>query len=187
MSDISFTCAKCGQHLSIEAAAAGEEITCPTCGAPQRVPAPSARAFTYWAFISYSSRDRKWAEWLHRAIETFGVPAGIAGPADDSVGASSPRFHPVFRDRDELPASADLGARIRQALEVSNHLIVVCSPHAARSRWVNKEIDEFVALGRQDRVLSILVDGEPNTGDERECFPPALRGIEPIAADAPRG
>ena len=34
------------------------------------------------------------------------------------------------------------------------------------------------------RILAIIVDGEPNTGDDRECFPPRLRKCEPIAADA---
>ena len=81
----------------------------------------------------------------------------------------------------------------------SQFLVVVCSPNAARSQYVNEEISRFKALGRADYVIPIIVDGEP--GDpERECFPPALRykvgpdGIltnereEPIAADArPQG
>ena len=28
----------------------------------------------YWAFISYSHRDAKWATWLHRALESYRVP-----------------------------------------------------------------------------------------------------------------
>lgn len=27
-------------------------------------------AYHYWAFISYSSKDRAWAKWLHSALET---------------------------------------------------------------------------------------------------------------------
>ena len=76
---------------------------------------------------------------------------------------------------------------------------MICSPNAARSQYVNEEIRRYKALGRGDRVIPIIVDGEP--GDpERECFPPALRfkigadgaltdeHEEPIAADArPQG
>ena len=25
----------------------------------------------YWAFISYSHMDRKWGDWLHKALETY--------------------------------------------------------------------------------------------------------------------
>jgi eukaryotic-like serine/threonine-protein kinase len=60
----------------------------------------------------------------------------------------------------------------------------VCSPGAVRSRWVNREIETFKRLGRQDRILLIIADGEPRAGGERECFPEAVRDIEPIAADA---
>ena len=64
--------------------------------------------YRYWAFITYSSKDAAWARWLHRAIETYGIPAklvehGHVTPAGDPVPA---RFQPLFRDRDELPVSA---------------------------------------------------------------------------------
>jgi len=141
-------------------------------------------SYRYWAFISYSSRDRSWARWLHRAIETYGIPAQLVRH-DTPAGEPAPkRFHPLFHDRAELPASSDLGAEIEAALRASRYLIVVCSPHAAQSHWVNKEVKTFHSLGRHHRVLAVIVDGAPNTGDERECFPPALRAHEPIAADA---
>lgn len=141
--------------------------------------------YHYWAFISYSSKDKVWGQWLHRAIETYGIPAEFVEHHQTPSGHLAPkRFHPVFRDRDELPASADLGAVIKEALCASHYLIVICSPNAAQSYWVNAEIETFLALGRRDHILAIIVDGEPNAGDTRECFPPALRQFEPIAADA---
>ncbi len=85
----------------------------------------------YVAFISYSHRDRKWAEWLHRAIETYRVPRGIVRTVD-AGGAGSTALRPVFLDRAELPSSADLAASVREALDESAFLIVVCSPHAAK-------------------------------------------------------
>lgn len=111
------------------------------------------------------------------------------------------RIYPVFRDREELPTSADLGGMIVDALRRSRYLIVICSPHAAESRWVNEEIATFKRLGGSNRILSVIVDGEPNATDKpgmqlRECFPHTLRHhvdaqgrlsdvrTEPIAADA---
>jgi tetratricopeptide (TPR) repeat protein len=147
-----------------------------------------ASSYRYWAFISYSSKDRAWGRWLHRAIETYGIPAQLVSHPTPAGHPAPKRFHPLFRDREELPASADLGAQLEEALHASRYLIVVCSRHAAQSRWVNKEIETFQQFDRHGRVLAIIVDGEPNAGDECECFPPALRQFEPIAADArPQG
>lgn len=153
----------------------------------------------YWAFISYSQRDKEWSGWLQRAIETYRVPRRFVGRTSRD-GAVPRRLFPVFRDREELPTSADLGSNIEQALRASRYLIVVCSPNGATSRWVNEEVRGFKAMGREDRVLAIIVDGEPNASDKPdagvpECFPPALRyrvgpdgaltqkRTEPIAAD----
>ena len=88
--------------------------------------------YRYWAFISYNKSDAKWACWLHRAIEAYGVPAQLVRHPTPAGHPAPKRFHPLFRDRDELPASSDLGAQIEEALRVSHYLVVVCSPNAAR-------------------------------------------------------
>lgn len=158
--------------------------------------------FHYRAFISYSHADKAWGEWLHKAIETYVVPRRLVGtPGRD--GPIAKRLFPVFRDREELPTSHDLGGQITQALEQSACLIVICSPRSAASRWVNEEILAYKRMGRDNRILALIVDGEPNATDkrqaERECFPKALRfGVghdgqltdeqhEAIAADARKG
>jgi tetratricopeptide (TPR) repeat protein len=148
--------------------------------------ADTTEEYRYWAFISYSSKDRAWARWLHRAIETYGIPAQLISHETPTGEPAPKRFQPLFLDRAELPATADLGREIENALRASRYLIVVCSPAAAQSKWVNREIEKFDELGREDRVLALIVDGEPNSGDERESFPEALRQMEPIAADARR-
>lgn len=145
----------------------------------------------YWAFISYSHQDEAWATWLHRALETYRVPRRLAGRTTDA-GVIPQRLFPIFRDRDELPSSHELGAVINRALADSRNLIVVCSPRSAISRWVNEEIKAFRALGRSHRIFCLIVDGEPHAAANpghafSECFAPALRGdadFEPIAADA---
>lgn len=154
----------------------------------------------YWAFISYSHRDKAWGDWLHKAIEGYHLPRRLVG-REGRDGPLPRRLFPIFRDREELPSSADLSNNINGSLERSRYLIVICSPRAAVSRWVNEEIHAYKRLGREDRILALVVDGEPNATDrpdsgELECFPPALRHrvgpdgrllperVEPIAADA---
>ena len=156
--------------------------------------------YKYWAFISYSHRDKKWGDWLHQSLETYRVPRRLVGRAIPE-GQVPRRLLPIFRDREELPSSADLSNNIDAALRQSRALIVICSPSAASSRWVNEEILSFKRLGREGRILACIVDGEPNASDhpelgEPECFPAALRHrvsergeilperVEPIAADA---
>lgn len=145
-------------------------------------------SYRYWAFLSYSHADERWARWLHRSLETYAVPRHLRGRAS-AFGPLPERLYPVFRDREELPGAPELGVVIDAALQVSRYQIVICSPRAAASRWVNEEILRFKSLGRKDRILALIVDGEPNARDPaRECFPPALRAggadvIEPLAAD----
>ena len=85
----------------------------------------------------------------------------------------------------------------------SKYLIVICSPNAVKSQYVNKEIIDFKSIHGEDRVLAIIVDGEPHPikkddsfNSNIEAFPKALKyrvgqdnnltdiHIEPIAADA---
>jgi eukaryotic-like serine/threonine-protein kinase len=124
-------------------------------------------------------------------LETYSVPRRFVGsPAP--AGPAPKRFRPIFRDRTELPADADLGARIETALAQSAYLIVICSPHAAKSRWVEKEIVAFRAIHGAARIFAVIVAGSLRD-THRDCFPPALRyrsdsgdspcGPEPIAVD----
>lgn len=150
------------------------------------------------AFISYSHADTPVAKWLHKALESYRLPRALVGQASP-FGPVPARLPPVFRDRDELPASADLGGELRAALAAARFQIVLCSPRSAKSIWVNEEILAFKRAHGEARVLPLIIDGEPYTGDDRECFPPALRfklaadgslsdvPAEPIAADLREG
>ena len=143
----------------------------------------------YSAFISYSSADRRVAIALHRSLEAYHIPKRLQG-REGPAGTIGRRLPPVFRDRDELPASSDLGQALRNALDDSAFLVVVCSPASAASRWVGEEIAYFLALGRGDRILCLIADGEPHAANPgNECLPAALlaSGIEPLAADARPG
>lgn len=153
----------------------------------------------YMAFLSYSHDDEKDAAWLHESLEEFHVPKRLIGQLTDT-GPVPKRLSPIFRDRHELAAASDLGEEIEEAMAASRFLIVLCSPTAAQSHWINEEIKCFKRLHREDRVLAVIIDGEPCASDipgreREECFPPALRfhcdrkgrltsqRAEPLAAD----
>ena len=153
----------------------------------------------YYAFLSYSHTDEATAGWLHDALERFRTPAALTGRLTAN-GVIPRRLTPIFRDRHELPASDNLADGIRDALDSSQFLIVLCSPAAAVSRWVNAEIDMFKRHRPDGCVLAVIVSGEPFASDivgreAEECLPPALRQkydrlgrptarrAEPLAAD----
>ena len=149
-------------------------------------------AYKYRAFISYSHKDRAWANWLHKKLETYRFPRQLS-----NGGTDLPRnFKPIFRDREELSAGHDLAVKIESALRSSENLIVICSPDAAKSYWVNQEILFFKRNNRDAKIFSVIVDGEPFSEEmDKECFPPGLRfeltesgnlannPAEPLAAD----
>jgi tetratricopeptide (TPR) repeat protein len=146
--------------------------------------------FRYKAFISYSHQDEVWAKWLHGALESYRIPRRLVGKPGRS-GDIPARINPVFRDRDDLSAARDLSKRITEALDSSESLIIICSPGAAQSHWVNEEIRAFRATGQGDRIFCLIVDGDPRPEPaEKCCFPPALfegleqQHFEPLAADA---
>jgi WD40 repeat protein len=133
--------------------------------------------FRYAAFISYSSKDAAFARRLHLTLEGYRIPASLGEFKLTDHPRAKNRLYPCFRDREEL-ASGHLGPAIEKALDDSSALIVVCSPNASDSPWVEKEIRYFES-SRPTRIFAIIADGEPNAsehGDEgRECFPPAFR------------
>ncbi|MFL6765284.1 MAG: toll/interleukin-1 receptor domain-containing protein, partial [Sphingomicrobium sp.] len=153
----------------------------------------------YYAFLSYSHKDRELADWLHRELEKFRVPHSLAGKLTAN-GVVPRRLVPVFRDQQDLSAGGDLAEEIKGALAASQFLIVLCSPTAAKSRWTNQEIESFKRTRPEGCVLAAVAAGEPFASDlpgreDEECFPPALRykydrrghqtarRAEPLAAD----
>lgn len=128
--------------------------------------------YTYRAFISYSWADAKWGKWLQHAIETYHTPKSLiekhAGTREIPA-----RLTPLFKDREEQAAGASIGASIEAALADSEYLIVICSPNSAQSQWVNHEIAWFKTNRNPDKILALIVAGEPGC-DKEECFPKAL-------------
>jgi predicted nucleic acid-binding Zn-ribbon protein len=158
--------------------------------------------FTYWAFLCYSQQDNckqhpdapgadsaGWGDWLHAALKTFSIPAIFAGQINARGESVPPRIAPVFQDLEEQSDNASLSESVRLALDQSKCLVVICSPRSARSLHVNEAVRYFKQLGRGNRILSLVIAGEPNATDghkpgmspDAECFVPALR--HPVKPD----
>jgi WD40 repeat protein len=121
----------------------------------------------YLAFISYrrSGKDAVAAKRIQESLESFRVPSDLV-----KARGYPGRLRPIFRDDSDLPATSDLPERIRNELRQSRFLIVVCSPRASDSEWMDSEIREFRNLGRSDRILAVLI-----AGDYETAVPPALK------------
>ena len=146
----------------------------------------------YLAFISYrhsdnTEEDQQWATWLHNQLEVYDVPDDLIGTTNLRGEIIPAQIYPVFLDEVSLPTEADLSSAITQALDRSRFLIVLCSPGAVQSRYVNEEILHFKRTGKAGRIMAALIEGEPNASidaakiedpDHREtleCFPSALQ------------
>lgn len=148
----------------------------------------------YDAFISYRhcELDQNVAIALHKKLENFKLPKSVLS----KVKGEKTKITRVFRDEDELSLPDNLSDPINQALELSEFLIVICTPRLPESKWCIKEIETFLKSHDRKHILLVLAEGEPE-----ESFPEILkyenveitdgngdihiekRDIEPLAAD----
>lgn len=129
--------------------------------------------YKYYAFISYKREDEKWAKWLHKKLESYGFPVALR-KENPSLPA---KIRPIFRDQSEL-SGWNLKEEIEKGLEESQYLIVICSPRAAQSPWVSKEVQYFIDNGRENKIIPFIIGGSPNAANpEDECFPEGLRQL----------
>lgn len=129
--------------------------------------------FKYFAFISYSTHDTDWGKRLQRKLEGYRMPATLCRER----GWERKPMKPVFF----APSDIQPGGKVRELqerLRRSRYLIVLCSPHSARSQWVGMEIAFFHSLGRTDNIHFFIIDGVPNSDDpETECFNPVVEAL----------
>jgi len=109
-------------------------------------------SFEYYALISYEREDEKWAKWLQNKLETYKLPTSLA-----------------------KETGGDLSKILQDKLQKSQYLIVVCSPRSAESNRVNKEIAAFQTMGRADKIIPFIIEGNPGTSNPNtRCYPSAL-------------
>ena len=126
--------------------------------------------YHYYVFISYATVDSKWAKWLQHRLSYYHIPTSVKR---SKIGIPN-KIRPIFIYEYDLSGN-QLHMAIQQELESSKYLIVICSPNAAKSKYVNDEVETFIRLGRSEYIIPFIVDGEVNSPDpSRECFPLAL-------------
>jgi hypothetical protein len=93
-----------------------------------------------------------------------------------------------------MPASDDLWKGIEQALAASSNFILLASPEAAKSKWVNREVEWWRDNKPAHKLYIALTGGTLRWDDDQNdwdwagttCLPPAARGMfsrEPLWAD----
>ncbi|GIE34139.1 hypothetical protein Ait01nite_071840 [Actinoplanes italicus] len=137
---------------------------------------------TFDGFISYShAADGRLAPAVHHGLHRLAKPWHRR------------RALWIFRDQTGLSVTPALWSSIQKALDGSEYFVLLASPTAARSAWVNREIEHWLATKPVDRILPVVTDGEwrwdPELGDlsvDSTAVPDALRGVfaeEPLFLD----
>jgi WD40 repeat protein len=103
---------------------------------------------SYDAFISYShAADGRLAPALQSGLQRLAKPWYRV------------RALRVFRDESALSANPELWTSIQHALDESEWFVLLASPDAARSEWVNRELEYWFANKSVDRLLPVVTDG----------------------------
>jgi TIR domain len=131
------------------------------------------------AFISYSRKDKPFAVLLERRLRRYTPPSGLPVPK---------RRLNIFRDEEDFTGTEYYQA-VGRHLQGSRKLIIICSPHARASSFVNDEIQRFTQVHSAEDLIPVLIAGSPETtnaaNDADMAFPAALceRLELPLASD----
>jgi WD40 repeat protein len=137
----------------------------------------------YTAFISYSHEsDSAFARAFQSGLEQLAKPWNRRRALD------------IFRDETDLSISPELLETIFEVLDQSSHFLLLASPRAASSKWVQQEVEHWVSARGSRSLLIILTGGELVWDDQNHDFdwdrtdalPQCLRGHfagEPLWVD----
>ena len=126
---------------------------------------------SYDVFLSYAHGEDRVAPCLHDAIQRFAKPWWRR------------RALRVFMDRTALSANPGLWSSIAKAMDAADWMVLVASPAASASTWVNNEITYWLQQHGVDHLLIVLTGGDLRWDQARSDFdldssavPDALRG-----------
>jgi WD40 repeat protein/tetratricopeptide (TPR) repeat protein len=156
--------------------------------------AAPAKRDQYDAFVSYSRTDVAFARLLEKTLNTYRPPKTLNLPQ---------RRLRVFRDEGDLTGT-DYFKAIDSYLERSSKLIVICSPAARASAYVDDEVRRYLSHHGSGHVIPVLLSGLPNNEAtieqiEQKAFPQAIceamtmplavnyRGFDPAREKVDRG
>jgi WD40 repeat protein len=122
----------------------------------------------YNAFMSYShAADGKLAPALQSALHRFAKPWYRL------------RALHIFRDKTNVPVTPRLWSTLQSALDDSDYFILLVSPEAARSEWVQREIEHWLQQHPPDRILMVLTDGALEWDRSSAAFDPSRTNALP--------
>jgi WD40 repeat protein len=111
-------------------------------------PARSAKRYRYHAFVSYGHEaDKNFAPILQRVVEQLAKPWYRR------------RALVMFRDETDLAVNPDLWVRVADALDESEHLLLLASESAAQSPWVARELRHWSSRHDTSKLLIALTGG----------------------------
>ena len=117
-------------------------------------------SFTYDAFLSYSHQDGAVAAGIQKGLHRIGRRVGRLNALR------------VFRDSTDLAANPDLWGKVTDAMDRSRYLIVVLSPRAAASEWVNKEVAYWLGRRGPEQLLMVVAEGRLHWDEATGRFDP---------------
>jgi WD40 repeat protein len=135
------------------------------------------------AFISYShATDHELAPALQNALQVFAKPWYVR------------RALRLFRDQTVLTAAPALWPNIERALSESRYFILLASPEGARSTWVQREVEWWLAHRTPQTLSIVLTQGTVAWNEAAQDFDwkktdalsPVLKGVfssEPLWVD----
>ncbi|MES9541513.1 TIR domain-containing protein [Actinomadura sp. NPDC000600] len=136
-------------------------------------PARHSEKVGFDAFISYARGDEAIAAEFQRALARF------------AKSWYRLRALRIFRDRAVLTTGPRLRETLHDGLRLSRSLILLASPAAAASEWVDEEVRFWRTAKPSGTVFLLVVEGrigwDPVRGDfapgRTDCLPPAAYGL----------
>ena len=131
-----------------------------TADAPELNDRGQGSSFTYDAFLSYNHQDGAVAAGIQKGLHRIGRRMGQLNALR------------VFRDSTDMAANPDLWGKVTDAMDRSRYLIVVLSPRAAASEWVDKEVAYWLEQRGPDQLLIVLAEGHLHWDEATARFDP---------------
>lgn len=125
------------------------------------------KEYKYFAFISYKSDDLSEAWSLKKKLDGYKLPTLLC----KQYHKERKPTHEAFLDKTNIQPG-DLTQELKDNLDNSHYLIVVCSPRSAKSEYVTTEIEWFTRNGRENEMFLFIIDSDPQNIEA--CFNPAI-------------
>lgn len=128
-------------------------------------------SYKYFAFISYKSDDLKEAWSLKKKLDGYKLPTLLC----KQYNKDRKPTNEAFLDKTNIQPG-DLTQELKDNLDNSHYLIVVCSPRSAKSDYVYKEIEHFTRNGRENEMFLFIIESNPKNIEA--SFNPAIKEAE---------